>query len=158
MNIYSNSWLAAAVLVAVAAFSFPTVAEMSRYHHGQGDSGRMLAHLADELNLSEEQETQIHAVYEQLHESSEQDRERLEQLKASLHAQREDFDAGKTQQLADELGTITSRMAFAAASAHARIYQLLDEQQRAELAELREERGKHRGRRNKGAHWHSDHH
>jgi Spy/CpxP family protein refolding chaperone len=65
--------------------------------------------------------------------------------------QRGAFDAGEAQRLADEIGQITSRMVYQAASTQARIYQLLDEEQRAELGEFMEDHEPRRDRWHKRA-------
>ena len=66
--------------------------------------------------------------------------ERMMEIRQELKAMNEDFDAGKAQQLADELGAIASRMAYRMASAPAEIYALLEPEQREELAALEERR------------------
>jgi len=113
-----------------------------------GDPARMVAHMADRLDLSEDQQAGIEALLSESREQSAADHARLRELRQQLRMQRGAFDAGEAQRLADEIGQITSRMVYQAASTQARIYQLLDEEQRAELGEFMED---HEPRRDR---WH----
>ena len=111
---------------------------------------KMLAYMAQELDLSESQEAQINSIVDESRESGAEDQERLGEIRTAMKAQRTDFDAGRTQKLADELGEITARMAYRMTSTQAQIYQLLEPEQREqmlELAEHREERMQKRWQR-----------
>lgn len=116
-------------------------------HRVDMEPERMMARMSEHLDLSEEQEQQVSAILDENKDQTKADHERINEIRDALHQQREDFDAGEAQKLADELGEITTRMAFQAASKHARIYQLLDAEQREELEELKEKREKHKEKR-----------
>jgi Spy/CpxP family protein refolding chaperone len=112
----------------------------------------MLSRLSEHLELSEQQRSQVRDILAQNGDQVRVDRERLQALRNALEEQRTDFDAGEAQRLADELGEITSRMAFGMTSKQAQIYAVLTDEQRAEFARLHAERdsrvhrriGKHR--------------
>ena len=57
-----------------------------------------------------------------------------------------DFDAGQAQQVADQIGVITSRLLYNHASVQAEIYTLLNEEQRLMLQQLLEQRQQRRDR------------
>ncbi len=114
---------------------------------GEMDPERMVPRMSEHLDLSEEQEQQITTILEENKAQMKADHERINEIRDALHQQRENFDAGEAQKLADELGEITTRMAYQAASKHAQVYQLLDEEQREELAELQEKRDQHKDKR-----------
>ncbi|MEP5568925.1 MAG: Spy/CpxP family protein refolding chaperone [Halioglobus sp.] len=101
---------------------------------------KILAHLSDELALSSAQEQQINVLVDESKEAGAADIVRLSEIREQMKAMRNDFDAGKAQQLADELGEISGRMAYRMASTQADVYQLLSPQQRAELTALSEKR------------------
>lgn len=104
------------------------------------DTSHMVSHLADRLDLSDDQRAGIEAALAAGGEQTARDLERLRQLKKLLHAQVADFDAGKTQTLADEIGQLSTRLSYSRTAAFAEAYKLLDGEQRAELDELIEER------------------
>lgn len=142
-------WLGAVALSTAAAAA---VAWPGGYGLSEGrDPGRMLAHMADQLELSQEQEDQIRELISELREQSAADRERLAELRALTHAAAEDFDAGQVQLYADEIGEITSRMVFRATSIQAAVYQMLTTEQREALTELEAQRDERR------EHWRRKH-
>ena len=117
--------------------------------HGGGmsfDPARMVAHMTDRLDLSEEQESEVTALLSATSEQSASDRQRLGELREGLRAQRDNFDAGTSQKMADEIGEITARMVFQATSTHAQIYQLLSEEQRVQMDEMMAKREERRGK------------
>ncbi len=116
------------------------------------DSDRMLERMSEHLQLTEEQEQDVQSIMDENSDQMQADRERMQEIRDALEAQRESFDAGKAQSLADELGQITARMAFTATSKHARVYQVLSEEQRQQMAQMRAEREAHRERRWSGKH------
>ena len=117
-----------------------------------GDPTRMVAQMADKLDLSDEQQAAIEAILTETRGQSAADHARLQALRQQLRSQRAGFDAAEAQRLADEIGQITSRMVFQAASSQAQIYQLLDEEQREELDEFMEDHQPRRDRWHKHAH------
>jgi len=114
--------------------------------HGR-DMDRMLQHMTQELNLSEAQQGNIETLLTEARKEGAADRERMDDIREQLKDMRTEFNAGTAQQLADELGGITSRMAYRMASIQAQVYQQLEPEQQAqfeELAERREQRGEKR--------------
>ena len=104
------------------------------------DPGRMVEHIADRLDLSEEQLVEVEKVLDTTRDALAADRQRLKDLRSELYAQRENFDAGETQAAADEIGQITARMVYQATSSHAQIYQLLTSEQRQQMDSMIEKR------------------
>ena len=113
-----------------------------------GDPARMVERMADKLDLSAEQQTGVEAILAETRDKSAEDHARLRELRQQLRGMRGDFDADSARRVADEIGQITGRMVFQATSTQARIYQLLNAEQRAELDEFMEE---HEPRRDR---WH----
>lgn len=143
--------IAAASLGALVSLS---ATSWSMHHRGSGmdhDPGRMLSHMAERLELTDEQRTQVRALVDAGREESAADRARLEELRGRLEAMRADFDPGEAQTIADEIGQITGRMVYRFASAYAEFYGLLTDAQRAELEQLQQERGERRDRWHKPA-------
>lgn len=114
---------------------------------GHRNPARMLERLSAHLELTGEQEQQVRDILEQGSEQASADRQRLRSLRDALAQQRNSYDAAKTQQLADELGEVSARMAFDITHKYAQVYQVLDEQQRAEFERLQAEREARSGRR-----------
>lgn len=132
--------LCSALLLSAAAWSMD--------HRGGGDHDpeRMLTHMTERLDLNESQQQDIGHLLEQTKEKLSGDKQRLEELRQQLQAQRENFDSGTAQKQADEIGEITGRMAYEMASTQAGIYQLLDEEQREEFAAFSEKREQRRSK------------
>lgn len=126
--------LLSAVLLASAAWSMGP-------HPREFDHERLLDRMTEHLELSEAQVQQVRAVLEEDGAQMQADRSRMQEIRDALQSQRGSFDAGAAQVLAQELGEITARMAYSATSKHARVYQLLDEDQREEMAAMRARRG-----------------
>ncbi|NCF17377.1 MAG: periplasmic heavy metal sensor [Haliea sp.] len=110
------------------------------------DPGRMLAHIADRLDLSEEQQAEVGKVLDTTRDALAADRQRLKELRSELHAQRENFDAGETQAAADEVGQITARMVYQATSTFSQVYQLMTPEQRQQMDSMMEKRHERRAR------------
>jgi len=112
-------------------------------------SERMLDKMTSKLDLSEQQEQEIRSIMESAHDAIEEDRERLHELRGNL--QEAVFDQAAVEEIADEIGNITSRMVVTGAGIRAAIHDVLTEEQREELKELHQERKgrwqKHRMRR-----------
>tara|TARA_R110002073_G_scaffold6066_6_gene36621 strand:+ start:7647 stop:8114 length:468 start_codon:yes stop_codon:yes gene_type:complete len=112
--------------------------------HGDGpaDPQRKVAHMAQMLQLTEEQTATVQTLVTTSFEASAADRQRLHSLKAQLLDQPASFDAGPAQATADEIGQITSRMVFRMASTRAQIYQLLNDEQKEKMDEMSLRAGK----------------
>jgi len=140
MNKSLSKALLGAVVAGAALLSL-SVASWSMGHGGMDfDPARMVAHMTDRLDLTEGQATSVKQLTTAAKERLAADRKRLQELREQLKAQRDDFNAGKTQVMADEIGEITSRMVFQAVSTHAEIYQLLTDEQKEEMDAMMEQR------------------
>ena len=64
-----------------------------------------------------------------------------------MFAMKSDFDPGKAQTVADEIGQLTGRMVYQASETFAKVYQVLDAEQRTKLDEMMAKRGERGGRR-----------
>lgn len=118
---------------------------------GHPDPERMVRHLERHLDLSDEQLATVETAVADLGEATAGDRDRLHELRRALRDTRDSFDPGQAQQLADELGEISTRLAFNMARAQATIYAQLSTEQRAQMDELMERRKQHgRHRRMRG--------
>ena len=149
MFIKRKNWLiGAAAATALAASA--AVWSMGPGGGGDHDPGRMLAHMADKLDLTAAQQASAEELLSASREANQADRQRLQVLRQQLQAMRGDFDAGKAQGIAEEIGQITSRMVFQSSKTWSGVYQLLDAEQREELDTLMAQREAHRGKSRKG--------
>ena len=141
MNKSLSKALLGAVVAGAALLSL-SVASWSMGHGGgmDFDPARMVAHMSDRLDLTEEQADRVKQLTTSAKDQSAADRKRIQELREQLKAQRDNFDAGKAQIAADEIGEITSRMVFQAVSTHAEIYQLLTDEQKEEMDAMLEQR------------------
>lgn len=137
-RILPTAVLGSVLLASTAAFSMG--------HGDKYDSERVLDHMTEQLDLSEGQEQQIGEILSSGKAQMKDDRQRLSEIRAALEAQRSDFNAGEAQALADELGQITSRMAYQVSSKRAEVYQLLTPEQREQMDEMKKQRGERRGK------------
>ena len=117
--------------------------------HGGGmdhDPARVVAHMAERLDLSAEQESRVEELLASSRENNAADRKRLQVLREQMRAQRQNFDSGEAQKMADEIGEITGRMVFDATRTQAEVYQLLTDEQRQEMDALMEKRDERRSK------------
>ena len=103
--------------------------------------------MAERLDLSDQQRQDIEEIMQAGADQVEADRARMEELRAAMHELVADFDAGEAQQLADEMGEISARMSYQRVENRAAVYQLLDENQRAELESMQEQKQERSGKR-----------
>ena len=127
-RILPGTVLGAVLLLSMSAWSMGP-------HHGH-DPQRMLQHMTERLDLNSDQQTQIEALLQEGRDTVAQDHQRSKEIRDALKAMRLNFNAGEAQRLADELGSIGSRMAYTMASTQASVYQLLTEEQREKMDEL----------------------
>ncbi len=144
-----KNWLLGATLVGATAMS---AGGWAMGHRGgmEHDPGRMLSQLSQKLDLSSEQQTELENLLTESNQANTPDRERLKALRLEMSGQRDDFDAGTAQGVADEIGQITSRMVYRASETFARVYQLLNAEQRVELDAMMAKRDTRRRK------WHRD--
>ena len=136
--------LAGAVLMSMTAWS------MGPQHGAGGDPSRMIAHMSERLDLSDEQKSEVDTLVTAARQSSEADRARMQELREQLSAMKSNFDPGKAQAVADEIGQLTGRMVYQATETFAKVYQVLDAEQRTQLDAMMKKRAEHGGRRGKG--------
>lgn len=132
--------LATAAVMSVAAWS------MGSPHGMGGDPTRMIAHLSDRLDLSSEQETEVKSLVAAVKETVSTERARMQELRAEMLAMKGDFDAGRAQAIADEIGQLTGRMVYQASETFAQVYQVLDAEQQTQLDAMLAKHGERRGR------------
>ena len=139
--------LIGAVAAGVTLLSL-SAASWSMDHGGpmNHDPARMVAHMVDRLDLTEDQQAQVAELMASSSAQSATDRKRLQELREDLRGQRDNFDAGQAQKMADEMGEITSRMVFQVTSTQAGIYELLTDEQKAEMDEMMEQRDERRSK------------
>lgn len=139
-----------------AAVSLATLSSASwSMNHGSGmgmghDPGRMLAHMVEQLELSAEQQQEVENLLTTTQQTTVADRQRLRTLRAELRQQGADFDSGQVQATADEIGQITARLVYQAASTQAKVQAVLTPEQREEMARLMEKRNDRRGKWHRG--------
>ena len=141
MKNFILKWMAIPILGIASVFSLPLMA----IDYGAGPA-EMVGRLVDKLDLNETQELQIRSLLAEGHQDAAKDRARVAVLHDELRAISADFDAGQAQQVADQIGVITSRLLYNHASVQAEIYTLLNEEQRLMLQQLLEQRQQRRDR------------
>jgi hypothetical protein len=110
----------------------------------------MIAHLSDRLDLSAEQQTEVDSLVLAAKQGSDADRARMKELRSQMLAMKGDFDPGTAQVVADEIGQLTGRMVYRASETFARVYQVLNAEQRTELDGMMAKHGEREGRRGRG--------
>jgi Spy/CpxP family protein refolding chaperone len=108
------------------------------------DPEKMLAKLAEKLELDDQQRESAEEIMTGVRAEGASDRERMEQLREEMHSTLTEFSAAEVQALADEVGTLTSRMVYRGLTTQSEMYALLTEEQREEFASMREHREKRR--------------
>ena len=129
----------ATLFVAAAGWSMPDG------NDARHDPQKRVAHMAEVLELTDEQVVTVQSLMTASFEASDADRERIHALKEQLLSQPEAFDASTAQVMADEIGNITSGMVLRMATTRAEIYQLLDDEQKLAMNEMASKRGGKRG-------------
>ncbi len=109
------------------------------------DDGRMLMRMVGDLDLSDEQKSQLKTLLKESRDAGSEDMERARELQESLRAMRADFDAAKARTLATELGEVSGRMAYRKAEVGAKVYAVLTPEQRAEMDAQAEKRSERKG-------------
>ena len=110
------------------------------------DPGRMLEHMDERLDLSDDQRNQIEPLLNATREKIRIDRERLTTLREQLHALREDFDSDQARAISTQIGELTGNMVFEMSSTHAQMFAVLDAEQRAEMNKVMEQRHRRGGK------------
>ncbi len=133
----------AAMLLCTGLWAMPPGGGMGGGMMG-GDPDRMLAHMTSRLELTEEQQQQVRSILEGSREASASDVRQLQELRGQLAPLSETFDEHKAREVADRIGQLTGGMVYRATRTHAEIYQLLDDQQKAKMQGMMQEREAHR--------------
>ncbi len=149
MSFKLKKWLLGATLAGATAISAGVWA-MGHPGGMDHDPARMLAHMAEKLELSSEQQAEVDKLLTEAKQANAPDRERMGELRGEMMAQRDSFDAGAAQKIADEIGLITGRMVYRASETWAQVYQVLNAEQRAELDAMMAKRQARRGKWHQG--------
>lgn len=126
-----------AVLAGAALLSLSVAAGDYARHH---DPQRMMAHLAERLELDEGQRAQAQQIIESGAVQRAEAQQEMDALRQQLRAMRESFDPDTARALADRIGQLTADMAYEATSRQSEVYALLTDEQRLELQALKEQR------------------
>jgi len=132
MNAKLKAWLCGVALAGAAAMSLASWA-MGPPEGMQPDPARMLAHMSKQLDLSDEQQTQVKSLLAEAKQANAADRERMQELRSQMKGMRDNFDAVKAREIADEIGQVTGRMVYRASDTWSQVYQLLNAEQRMKL-------------------------
>lgn len=122
----------------VALLSLSAVAWSGSHGGMERDPGRMLAHMADRLDLSDAQQEQAEQIISGAVEQGQQYREEMSSLREQLRAMQGNFDPDTARSLSQQIGTLTGEVVYLMASTHARIYDMLTPEQREQMEALRE--------------------
>lgn len=140
-----KTWLCGCALAGLAAMSLTSWA-MGPGGGMDPDPGRMLAHMADRLNLSSEQKSEVENLLAAGKEANAADHTRMQELRTQMMAMRGSFDEQQARRISDEIGQLTARMVYRASATWAKVYTLLDAQQKAQLDSMMARRAEHRGK------------
>ncbi len=110
--------------------------------HARGGQGGELQRALHRLDLSDDQKASIKALFESNQESMQADRETLRTAREALRMQMQSeiFDEAAIRNLAGQVGAAEVEMAVARASVHNQVVQLLTDEQRGQLKEMRARR------------------
>lgn len=138
------------LLLSLTALLLAGNAALADEHKGPPD--RQHPHwerMAEHLSLTEEQQAAWKALMAQGQEQGASDRQRSRDIQQQLRELRGNYDAGRAQALANELGEIKARQALRHAEHQAAVYQMLEPEQRERWDAARQHRGSDRGKGHK---------
>ncbi|HMS38981.1 MAG TPA: Spy/CpxP family protein refolding chaperone [Pyrinomonadaceae bacterium] len=135
---------AAIALVTLSIGSVLVFAQRGGGEFGRGHGGRggefLFGRIAKELNLSDEQKTQIKQIMDAekekikpIFESLKENRQKMQALTADRN-----FDEAKVKQLADEQGSLTSLLIVEKERTKSQIFQVLTVEQREKAKAMKE--------------------
>jgi len=139
-----TTWIIAIVIVLVGAVVGVAIArEMG---HRQRDKGLAIERLADELELTEEQRETIRDIRFEHREAEIESKAKLERAKLDMERamSEDDFDRKKIYTLAEKVTQLEREMKLAGIDNLLRIMEVLTDEQRDRLQELRVERAERR--------------
>jgi periplasmic protein CpxP/Spy len=111
------------------------------HDHGMGMGfGDHIRFLAEKLNLTDDQKTQIHSVMEKEHPTMKSLMQQQHQVDQQLHQYAEgNFDQAKVQALAAQKSQIQAQLTVEETRTHNQVYQLLTADQKTQLKQLEAE-------------------
>jgi protein CpxP len=148
-NLIAFAVALAAALALTAAVAFARQED----HHGPGGhggpggphGGSIVEHLSRELNLTDAQKTQVKQIEDSLRESTKPLQEQLMKTGGGpLDGFKDGFDEAAVRSAAQARAAIHVELEVAHARAMSQIYALLTTEQKAKLAELRQQFEQHR--------------
>lgn len=153
--------LAGVLAVSASLFSGASLADHRvAGMHGMGMPGiseKMIRKMVHKLDLSEEQRSEVWAIYDEARPQIRQQREQLhEQQEALREAVADGANSRVISELADDVGDSIGDLIVLKANTHRDIHNVLTKEQREKAAELREKRQKRiaEHRRDKREHRH----
>ena len=132
-----------ALLTGAAVSQSQPEMDLSTFH----ESGGVMAHFSERLDLTEVQETEIADIFAEAHAITVEDKAQLESLNEQMRALIEDFNEAEALDIAQQIGDITGRLAFARAATRADVREVLTEDQLTQLQSIRESHQERRERR-----------
>jgi Spy/CpxP family protein refolding chaperone len=147
MNLFRNkfaAWTAVAALGAASLFAAETTAAAGHGHRGRG------AFFSKFLNLTDAQQSQAKAIFEDARQSAEPVRSQLKQTRESLRAAVQSNNTAQIQQLSATEGSEIGQLSAIHSGAMAKVYQILTPEQQQKLASMRQAREARRAARHQG--------
>ena len=106
-------------------------------HHGMGMHGPMMGFFAKQLNLTDDQKTQMKAVMQKEHPTLKPLMEQEHQIDLQLRQYVEgSFDSGKVQMLPAQKAQIQAQLTVAQTRIHNELYQLLTPDQQSQVKQM----------------------
>lgn len=104
---------------------------------GMGDPEARMEHMAEMLELTEEQRSQWKSMHEEHYPRMQELREKMQAQHQALREASEDgFDEEAAKKAARRLGDLVTESSLERARMHANLVDMLDDEQRAKMAEL----------------------
>ena len=144
----------AALVVSTVAIAEPGPGRHGRHHRGfgaghHGGPGGHIAHLAEKLDLTEEQRTEIRGLMEAQRDANAEQRQALrtakQALREAVHA--ETFNEGAIRQASADVAALEVEQAVDRAELYQSIRQVLTPAQLEELEQLKAQRAERRAER-----------
>ena len=111
------------------------------------DPAQIISHMADRLDLSEEQQTEITALLTAEREKMQYEHDKLAQLRKQLMSQTGEFDDYTVRNITDQMGVISGKLAYSKAFTLSEVSKILTEEQRAKLVGFLKDKGDRSGSR-----------
>lgn len=101
---------------------------------------QMAGHMADRLDMSDDQRIQVKALLEAEHKRLQTERGKLAELRSQLMSMYDEFDSEKAKEITDQMGIISGKLAYSRAHSLSEISEILTEEQRAQLGSFLKDR------------------